>query len=792
MALTEAQKRDVFAGVAKRTKGLQSLNTRKPSYDKSWIRNFVESLAEQFLVEGNPGIDVFEGLLNEDPKAIGKGLAMSTLAGLRGNLGKDVVGKVKQLAKKGPLLDDLFKSGTLDDVGAEVGVFGDVLSTKVQRAKKLIEESGGKKITVEGSTISWTTPDKQKRTVDIAKERFGSRSLGTNPRATQSAPRDYSVNPRITRETDKYIGGADAEGLGANPTKAQVQKGRKGELGQVTIPAAKKAKTISSQKLPAINLPGRFRLKDKVGTKSITFASDFDKAAYNLATSKKPNQDLLAELQIQTGFDEETLVQHGIRIKNRVDQLSSSGQPLTLKPRSVQVIGEAEPEGIGKQILKTPSELKFSIDLPALRQSARPTVLHPIKSGLPALKRSLGSITEKGYRENLLDLNEKSPVYDILDTATALGESKGKQLYPNIGELQKLAGAKDLTDYFSGPGGWAEKIPLLGEGVVKPSKRMFDMYQRTIRGSEVERLAERIGVPVEELAKNVDSELGNVVRRVNDETGYGSLGPYLEGSKAGELLSNVFTAPRNVAAKAQFYNPQNYFGTKGSRYGKGPVRRDFLEDQAKWVGGTAGAMGAVEALGGESEFNPLNSQFGVNIDNWRPDIFGGEKAFITTPPRLVTEARVSSKGNEYEGSPLEDLTKFARGRLRPGLPAMAYDALNYNPDTGARENYLGEDIAAPYDEEVDPLGAAMFGERPYSRWIAEQFTPALPGDISEAMEYAGPLAAAASVPLGFLGMGSASYDPYAFNPYRPPKKFIKVRKDKGGTSKPSGRRRTVG
>lgn len=153
--------------------------------------------------------------------------------------------------------------------------------------------------------------------------------------------------------------------------------------------------------------------------------------------------------------------------------------------------------------------------------------------------------------------------------------------------------------------------------------------------------------------------------------------------------------------------------------------------------------------------------------------------------------RESAKGNPYESNLSDDFQRFVRGRLRPGLPSMANDYFGlfgggYDPDVkgwdtdadewssthGARTNFLGEDISKPYENQA-------LGDIPYSRWIAEQFVPSYPEDIYSAFEYGGMGPGLATIPLGFLGSGSTSFDPFEENPYRPPKRKVKIDKTKG-------------
>lgn len=941
----------------------------KKDYDKSWWRNYLESLGvDAAEMIAYPGIETLSGMANEDLPRFAKGLGLSALSGA-GNIAiPKGLGALTKVGKKSKVFGtDLGKFGKeviektgerLPSFADETGAVGNIAKLKAER---LIKEAGGKVGKQSGSVLHYTDKSGKAGTVDL-EGRIGTRQFNLNPRAKGDSPRqldedivgknrgedyetmranrddirsraeDASKLPPMRKEMratkpsyasdasgmsteelnrpgrfykigrsgePSYLGKkVDAGKLGPDEAIIHVKPGSEPEIYQgsgpnsalerfrktktyrslqpteahagVPIKGGKARQTVKATAIPEVDVSaGRFKLKTTIGKKPISFASEFDKGAYSVAVGKKPDKQLLTELSIQTGFDDDTILQHGIRLRNRVDKLAAGSGPIKLEPRSIQVLSDAKKWkdlGAGekvKNVIGLPSEFKFSIDLPALRQSFRPTVLHPLKSGLPALKKSFGATTERGYREALESLVEESPVHGALDTATALGPSKAKELYPNIERLQKLAGGKgDLYEYFGG-GSLGEKAPLGLGNLPKVSKRMYDIYQRTIRGKEMERLAESAGTDIKgllsrrsmsdlaenenpldslfylkDLAKNnkpllgklgklqtdkdinqmflnesktpgdisnllkshAPEELSDMVNLTNERTGFGPL----PGNVA-ENLSQIFTAPRNLSSKLQQLNPLNMmprsmtekipglkaaseFGAAG-RYGSNTAYADFMKDNAKLAAGYIGGGLAASAMGAEVEPNPLATNFGVRFGNYKPDLFGGESAFPKTFARMFTKDRISSKGKPYRlepekgESPYQDVEKFWRGRLRPGLPSLTMNLLK-------QENYLGEDISKPYEWAKDlpgPLGT--IGSLPYSREIGEQFSPAYPEDVYDAFNVEGPAAGLAQIPLGLLGSGAATYDPYDnTSPYKPLKKFIRIEKGKGKSTKSPKRR----
>lgn len=722
----------------------------------------------------------------------------------------------------------------------EAGVVGDVAGANAQRARQLIQSAGGEVVRQSGDKIHWTDANGDKQIFDLA-GRIGPRQVKLNPRSTGESLRQTNEAPRQLGEDVKsaaydasglsneelsrpgvyysvpkygeptYLG-KKVDGPGAiievrpgelpriyqgSGTAADLQKFRQSATGQDVLdkfysergavgdlgpsPPRKGPKVVSAQAVPEVTLPGRFKLQTKYNNQPISFANNFDKAAYTLSTQKTPNQDLLQELVLQSNFDENTILQHGEKIANRVKSLGDAGQPIKLKPRSVSVIGEGQPESIGKTLLGVPSAVKFSIDLPSLRQSYMENVMHPFESGLPALKRGLSSFSEKGFRENAADMLENEPVHSILDTATALGPTKAQQFYPNINILRGLK-VNDVPEYFTGTS--RIKGTALGKYLTNPSERSYEMSQMSSRATGLNRLAKKAGLTVDQLVSDPAQadELAAMVRRINENTGYGPLGKL---ESAGNALSYMFTAPRNTSAKLMRYNPLNYVPesamrkvpkvgdwlvNKGaaSRYGSGTAYKDFITDQAKFAALMGGGAAAASAAGADVEPNPLATNFGIRFGNYKPDIAGGNLGLARLIPRLFTEDRVSARGIPYGrrinkitgqeemSNESNDAIRYFRSQLRPGIPAMIAD--KYLPPGGV--NFLGEDISKPFESLKDtPL------DIPYSRWIVQQFTPSYPSDLIDIAQD-NPKLLPIAIPLGIAGMGSSTYDPYAPNPYR--------------------------
>jgi len=587
-------------------------------------------------------------------------------------------------------------------------------------------------------------------------------------------------------------------------------------------PKGHASKVIRSAQLPEIHT-SRFAnaLTDKLGNRKIKFASDFDKVAYNLALSKVPDKKILSNVLKQLEKDNpnitaNTILQHGERIKIRVNQAQGKGT-IKLNPRSLQIIEPAKNPSLRRQILGLPSEYLFAGDLPTLRQHLRPVLTHPFKTGIPSVRRALKGITEKGYREELEKMPDELGLFDVLDTMDAIGPSKAKELYPYGEDLRKLS-AGNTYDYF-GTGNLGEKIPFLGE-LPKASRRMFDLATRSVRGTEADRMVKLLGTDVQGLAKKGHSELDAMNRSILEHSGHGPLGNF---ERAGEELSTLFTSPRNTMASAQTWNPLNYLPESalpkfitdkglGGRYGtdfKSPIYRDNLKDTAKMVAGYGGLEAADKMLGDDEtiNFNPLDTNVGANFGNWRPDLFGSAKGVATLIPKMLqpllrkganaldetfdtdledTFTGQNAKGEPMNFSPMDELEKFIRYRLRPGVVSLAGDlTLGYNDDKGEPgddigtfTNAIGKDIFKPYSEDAPIMSTPLkpLAELPGSKWIGDQFTTSWPTNVYDAYEGAGIPQAIAAALTGGLGSGSATYDPFEqeTDEYRAPYKSIKV------------------
>src|SRR5207245_828527 len=167
--------------------------------------------------------------------------------------------------------------------------------------------------------------------------------------------------------------------------------------------------------------------------------------------------------------------------------------------------------------------------------------------------------------------------------------------------------------------------------------------------------------------------------------------------------------------------------------------KDLLCDKASALLGATGL--ASHAAGADVEPDPLATNFGIRYGNWKPDFAGGNLSPARISPRLFTEERVSGRGIPYaqrfdkiseqpqESNIKGDVERYVRGQLRPGIPAMLGDYI-----LGSKRNFLGEDISKPYEARKGrgpdiPFTDTPVGSMPYSRWIAQQFSPSYPSDI---------------------------------------------------------------
>lgn len=377
-----------------------------------------------------------------------------------------------------------------------------------------------------------------------------------------------------------------------------------------------------------------------------------------------------------------------------------------------------------QNIFGIPKSLKSMIDVPVLRQSVVPALTHPVDVGFPALKAGLKSQfgTEKMYQDIVDEIAQRPNAQAYADFGMAI---------PDVGIRQEY------------PSSWLDQgEEMLGiRGPITRSEEGYDATMKVARANLADKL---IGHASQKYPSGTpDETMEGISNFVNDFTGYGSLGPL---EKSADTLAVPFYSPRMIASRAQMLNPVNYLG--GNRWGdvgKSAARKDM----AKFVGGTAAGLGAIDLATDEDspidvEWDPRSSDFGsVQANNTTFDTSGGMRPMINLAARLASGQSKSTRDDEnvFPVGRGETLGRFARSKLAPGVPTMLTDAL-----FGDEKDFVGRPI------EREALGV------PYLPWVGNQVAPMYPADISETFAQSGPEVGSLAAGLGMLGVGSTSYD----------------------------------
>ncbi len=382
-------------------------------------------------------------------------------------------------------------------------------------------------------------------------------------------------------------------------------------------------------------------------------------------------------------------------------------------PDLVEDIVRKEPTLGGKikggvtEVLGLSRTLKTILDASAVfRQGGVASVAHPVKA-TGALKESFAQTFSPERSKEWLETLYTSPEYRTM---------KDAGLY--ISDPNRVIGGKGAREegFMSD---LAKEIPILRE-IVGGSERNYTGYLNKLRVDVFSDLASRLEVDGQATPEN----LKGLARFVNNATGRGSLGKW--GNKNTAELNGVFFSPRNAAAKYNLLlNPKFYKDLPA------PVRKQAVKDMAKVTATGLTILGLAKAGGAEVSMDPTSSDFGkIKIGNTRWDIWGGFQQWAVLTARVLTSAKQAVSGEDLERSPVEDVVRFARGKLAP-TPGTAVNIVE-------GKNVIGEETTAS--------GVAR-----------ESISPLYLEDLNQAVEEEG-LDALLTVGVpGFFGIGTQTY-----------------------------------
>lgn len=329
----------------------------------------------------------------------------------------------------------------------------------------------------------------------------------------------------------------------------------------------------------------------------------------------------------------------------------------------------------------------------------------------------------------------------------------GEEILRNLYNESKL-GIADPKDIF--PSELAHRIPGV-EQMTKWSEGTYGAELDTLRANMFDKYLAKFGFS--ESHPPSKEEARDIAKAVNTLTGYGQGGDIFE--SAVPLMQKGFFSPRLNKARWDLLTPTSYFpiptmegrtGVSGARELSpkfGPMGRKILRNNmAPFAAGSAAGLYGLDELGDQTglwdvEFDPRETDFAkVRIGDTRISPLSGYDSMVRLGSRLADY----SFNDDSKVDPGFELEKFGRSKLAPGAPTFAADMF-----FGKGKNVVGEKI-----RDMDWMGHDF--ETPYLGYGLTQHTPLFPQEISDSLESDNPEITALTAPLGFLGMGSQTYD----------------------------------
>lgn len=289
----------------------------------------------------------------------------------------------------------------------------------------------------------------------------------------------------------------------------------------------------------------------------------------------------------------------------------------------------------------------------------------------------------------------------------------------------------------------AEKLPFGVGKMVAASNRAYSGFLNKLRMDVFNDLVTKYENAGEVLDSAKLESIGNFI---NAATGRGDMGQI--GNAAAPALAAAFFSPRLIASRVRMLSPHNYLQ-------KDPILRKeawkSLLGYSSYVLTLAGL--AKEGLGMDLETDPRHPDFmKPKIGNTRYDIMGGYQQYIRLGAQIITNKKITSKGEEQDlsggrngagsGRPFEEslsdiIGRFLRSKESP-LVSLVHNWLD-------GENVIGEPFEA-------------------KRELLERFAPMASKDIAEVLIEQGPLIGLISAPLALGGIGVQTYEPKQSKP----------------------------
>ena len=163
----------------------------------------------------------------------------------------------------------------------------------------------------------------------------------------------------------------------------------------------------------------------------------------------------------------------------------------------------------------------------------------------------------------------------------------------------------------------AEKIPLVGRNLVKPSERAYVGFLNKARADVFDDIANQYikGGITPENDPEIFKSLANFINTIS---GRGNMPKALGGNASVPALNAVFFSPKFLASRIQLLNPAWYIKQPA------PVRKEAMKSILGFVGSGLSLLGLAKLGGAEVEADPRSTDFGkIKIGNTRYDVWAG-------------------------------------------------------------------------------------------------------------------------------------------------------------------------
>lgn len=173
---------------------------------------------------------------------------------------------------------------------------------------------------------------------------------------------------------------------------------------------------------------------------------------------------------------------------------------------------------------------------------------------------------------------------------------------------------------------WAEKIPVIGQGV-RMSSRGYMAFLNKLRADVFDTLvrqAESTGLDLD----HDQHALHSIARFINNATGRGDLGRW---NTAAPVLNGIFFSPRLIASRINTMNPIWYSTLHPF------ARKEALKSLLSFSAVALTILGLAKLSGADVEADPRSADFGkIKTGNTRYDILGGYQQFIRSGAQIIT------------------------------------------------------------------------------------------------------------------------------------------------------------